>query len=234
MSQFDQYKDSYIKSVEASVSFAGKNHRFFTEVKARELLNSVARLRGTTQGLSILDVGCGPGATDEFLTGRFAKVSGVDVSEGILETARKKNPAATYAFYDGTRLPFADATFDVAFTICVMHHVPPEHWTAFVAEMKRVTKPGGLCYVFEHNPLNPLTRKAVHDCEFDQDAVLLRRARVRELFNGAGLRVVEQRYILFAPIEGEWVREVESWLRWLPLGAQYYVCGELGSSKKQA
>ncbi len=226
-SQFDQYKDSYVKSVEASVSFSGKGHRFFTQVKARELLNSLRRLKGETQTLSILDVGCGTGATDEFLVGEFNQVSGTDVSEGVLETARKNQPSVLYKFYDGLTLPFADASFDVSFTICVMHHVPPTHWSAFIAEMKRVTKPGGLCYVFEHNPLNPLTRKAVRDCEFDQDAVLLNKARVRELFQEVDLEIQEERYILFAPIEGELIRRAESMLRWLPIGAQYFVCGKI-------
>ena len=226
-SQFDQYKDSYVKSVEVSVSFSGKGHRFFTQVKARELLNSLRRLKGETQTLSILDVGCGTGATDEFLVGEFNQVSGTDVSEGVLETARKNQPSVLYKFYDGRTLPFADASFDVSFTICVMHHVPPTHWSAFIAEMKRVTKPGGLCYVFEHNPLNPLTRKAVRDCEFDQDAVLLNKARVRELFQEVDLEIQEERYILFAPIEGELIRRAESMLRWLPIGAQYFVCGKI-------
>ena len=44
----------------------------------------------------------------------------------------------------------------------------------FVADMVRVTRPGGLVCVIEHNPLNPLTRLAVNRCPFDADAVLLR------------------------------------------------------------
>ena len=78
--------------------------------------------------------------------------------------------------------------FDLALAICVMHHVPPAEWVHFLAEMKRVVKPGGAVFIVEHNPLNPLTRYVVAHSEIDQASHLLPSSRLRKLMRKAGLR----------------------------------------------
>ena len=91
------------------------------------------------------------------------------------------------------------------------------------AELARVVRPGGLVFVFEHNPWNPVTRAIVRDCPLDRDAVLLTAPETRGLLSRAGLEVVEQRYYLFFPRSLGFLRRFEPWLAWLPLGGQYYV-----------
>jgi SAM-dependent methyltransferase len=147
----------------------------------------------------------------------------VDVAAGALEEARRRNPSVSYDAYDGERLPFADASFDVAFTVNVLHHVAPGRREAFVDRMRRVVRPGGLGLVFEHNPFNPLTRWAVHRCAFDRGVTLSRRGTSRELMARCGWRVTEARYILFFPWRHAALAAIERRLGWLPLGAQYYV-----------
>jgi hypothetical protein len=56
-----------------------------------------------------------------------------------------------------------------------------------IAEMARVTRPGGMVAIIEHNPLNPVTRHIVSRCPFDRDAVLLRCGTGARLLAGAGL-----------------------------------------------
>ena len=174
----------------------------------------------------MLDVGCGPGETDAFLEGRFGSLSGVDLSGAMAERAASRNPWARYSSYEaGEPLPYEDESFDLSFAICVVHHVPPADRPGLLAEMRRVTRPGGLVALFEHNPLNPLTRKAVRDCPFDEDAVLLSRGEARRRLADAGLAEVEAPFIIFFPREGGLRDRVERRLGWLPLGAQYYVAG---------
>ena len=88
--------------------------------------------------------------------------------------------------------------------------------------MKRICRPGGLVAIFEHNPLNPLTRKAVRGCEFDRDAELLSRREAAALLTAADLRP-RSRFIEFFPWRSRLLRRVETRLGWLPLGAQYAV-----------
>src|SRR5690606_175155 len=100
-------------------------------------------------------------------------ITGCDVSEKSVERARRENGYARYDTSASDVLPYADGQFDIALTVCVMHHVPPTRWQAFLREMRRVVRPGGIAVVIEHNPFNPLTRLAVARCAFDADAVLL-------------------------------------------------------------
>jgi SAM-dependent methyltransferase len=219
---FDRYSDSYRDAVEGSISFCGADLDFFTRVKAERLLE-LSELAGPPTELSFLDVGCGIGETDRLLAGRVAALSGVDISPGMVERARERNPWADYRTYgEGDPLPLGDASHDVCFAICVFHHVPRSQRRALIEEMKRVCRPGGVLAIFEHNPWNPLTRRAVRDCEFDADAELLTRRETTRLLADAGL-APRGRYIEFFTREGRLLRRVEAGLGWLPLGAQYVV-----------
>lgn len=224
--QFDDHVQSYCEDVDASISFIGKDTDYFARRKADELIDVVEAQLGPAQGLSVLDVGCGVGATDHHLTGRVGELHGVDVASGAVAAAREANPAATYRVYDGTALPYDDGAFDVAFTACVLHHIDPHRRAAFSVELGRVVRPGGLVVVFEHNPFNPLTRLAVSRCAFDDGVVLLSRREVSALLDRAGLRVQVQRYVLFVPLDGPRARRVDRALARVPLGGQHCVVGQ--------
>ena len=227
MSEFDVYRDTYRDEVEQALPFGAMDLDRFTSAKADQLVELASRCLGAPGGLTALDVGCGTGETDRFLAGAFGSLHGADISEGLLNRAREANPGVEYRHYEPGRLPYEGDTFDLAFCVNVMHHVPPREWPAFVADMGRITRRGGIVAVFEHNPLNPLTRRVVSRCAFDEDAVLLRRRRAEQLLEGAGLLPAEGAYILFLPVGAGWARAAERPLRWVPLGAQYYVAGRV-------
>ena len=141
---FDDYRHTYRDEVQRSIAFSGQDVGFFTDVKARLLCELAERAFGEIGALSVLDVGCGVGLTDDALKGRFGHIDGVDVSEGAVAEAAAANPWADYASYDGRSLPFEEGRFDLAFAICVLHHVDPPDRPAFVNEVARVVRPGGL------------------------------------------------------------------------------------------
>jgi SAM-dependent methyltransferase len=227
MSEFDEYQDSYRSEVEAALPFGALDLDRFTKAKADILVDLARRRLGAPERLTALDVGCGTGETDRFLAGRIGELHGVDTSAALIERARSAVPEVAYRFSEGGALPYEDSTFHLAFAINVMHHVPPPEWSAFAAELARVTRAGGTVAVFEHNPLNPLTRRVVSRCAFDEDAVLLSRRRAQGLLAGVGAAALEGRYILFVPVSAGWARTIERPLRWVPLGAQYYVAGRV-------
>jgi len=222
---FDRLKDSYESQLGDALRVSGQDADFFTRAKARELRDLARRYVGNPAQLEALDIGCAVGLTDTHLVPAFKHVTGVDISAPLVERAAERNPEATYSSYEGGRLPYDDDSFDVVFTFCVLHHVAPAERPAFVAEMHRVTRRGGIAVVGEHNPLNPLTRLVVSRCAFDEDAVLLRAGEVNRLFRQAKLDPLEQRFILILPFEGRTVQRLERALRAVPIGAQYLLAG---------
>lgn len=223
MADFDRHAEDYAATVNRAIGGVGPEHDFFVTTKARLLFERIEDRLGDPATVRALDIGCGIGALDRLLVERVASLDGVDVSADSVQRAQQAVPKGRFQVYDGTTLPFADGGFDFALAVCVLHHVPPDRWPAFVAEMARVLRPGGLAAIIEHNPYNPLTRRVVNRCPFDADAVLLPGARSQALFAGSAFQAVETRYFTFLPFRGAWVGAVERWIGWLPLGAQYCV-----------
>jgi len=223
--EFDAYGGNYDEKVNASISFSGLKVDLFVRAKVAYLCEALAENLGELRGADILDVGCGIGNYHPRLPESLRSISAVDVSSRCIDAARVCNPGVAYQTYDGMRLPYRDASFDAVYTICVMHHVPAETWESFTREMRRVVRPGGLTAIFEHNPFNPLTRRAVATCEFDENAVLLRARRTRLLLRAAGFREVRSRYILTLPATGGLLHKVDRLFSRVPLGAQYYAVG---------
>lgn len=95
-------------------------------------------------GLTALDVGCGPGALTQELIGRLGDgaVSAVDPSPTFLTAFRSRYPGVEVHEADAARLPHRDGTFDRALAQLVVHFMPDP--IAGLTEMRRVTKPGGL------------------------------------------------------------------------------------------
>ena len=224
---FDHHADTYRDDVEDAISWSGKDVDYFAKGKADLLVALAQRRLGDPTKLRALDVGCGVGVTDRFLAGRFGELHGVDIAADAVEKARESNPEVHYEAYDGGALPFPDDALDIAFTICVVHHVPPPDWPLFASEMTRVVRPGGLVAVFEHNPLNPLTRVSVSRCPFDEDVTLLRAGTTARLMTEAGLQPVERRFFYFLPVRDVATSQIERALRGVPLGAQYFVAGRV-------
>lgn len=220
---FDEFEHTYGAAVDDAVAFSHQGHGFFTRAKVIHLVDIVQDRLGDPTGMTVLDVGCGPGATDRIVAPMVGALHGVDVSPVMVSAAARANPNCDYQVYDGEHLPFDDGVFDVTFAICVLHHVESQGWIPLVAEMGRVTRPGGMCVVFEHNPHNPLTRRAVRDCPFDEGVTLLSRKTTSALLVQSGFNIVESRYILFLPYGHRVSHAVDQALGWFPLGGQYLV-----------
>lgn len=220
---FDRLTDDYEDKINSAIAFAGMEHTFYIDVKRDHLVRLAIEHFGRTSDLDVLDLGCGIGAYHEGLENCFRELHGADVSSKSVEAAAQKHPFVRYESFDGVRLPYADGRFDVVFTICVMHHVPPPQWQGFVAEMKRVLRPGGLALVFEHNPYNPATQYIVRSCDIDKDAVLLKPFQSRRIFSAAGFGDVITRTILSVPPKGTVLSGMDRMLGRLPFGAQYYL-----------
>jgi SAM-dependent methyltransferase len=231
MAEFDTYQKNYEESIDSKINYIGKPQQFFTICKAEYLSELFNRWFPPEQKIAALDVGCGNGSIHPFLLERCPRVQlhGVDVASVSIDDARRENPQVVYETYDGSTLPYNAGRFDVAFAICVMHHVPQSAWSSFLDEMRRVVRPKGLVCIIEHNPFNPLTQLLVNTCEFDKNAKLLRAGRLSGLMRRAGFADVKSRFIQFTPFEGGFFKRFDRNMGWLPLGAQYLVTAQVPS-----
>jgi SAM-dependent methyltransferase len=209
--EFNQYASNYEAVINGYIGFFGQPQEFYTRAKAN-YLRHILDAKGGTETLDVLDVGCGHGLIHPYLSGTSYRLTGIDVAEDAIEIAHQRNPHVDYDVYDGSRLPYADETFDVLFTICVMHHVAVDQRDTFVSEARRVLRPGGTFVVFEHNKLNPLVQWIVARIPFDRNAVLLTSWHTQKLVRAAGFREIDCRYILFFPFEAAALRKVEGYL----------------------
>ncbi len=96
-------------------------------------------LRPALAGARALDVGCGVGQVVARLAEAGFDAWGVDVSEPNISRARKFSEQCQ--LYDGRKLPFPDRHFASVGALNVLEHV--EEPEAFIAELVRVTEPGG-------------------------------------------------------------------------------------------
>ncbi|MGY0610900.1 class I SAM-dependent methyltransferase [Luteimonas sp. A501] len=219
---FDGHADRYRELHRDSVRGSGEEPDYFAAYKIDWIAKALPAGDAAT-GLRILDFGCGIGTSIPHLQRNFtgARIIGVDVSGRSIAMAREAHPAVRFDMIEGERIPLPDASIDVAFAACVYHHLVPSERARWTAELHRVLRPGGRLFIFEHNPLNPLTRRVVRDCAFDDDAVLLPRRESLQLLRGAGFADAAVDYIVFFPAPLAFLRPLEPWLAIVPLGAQY-------------
>ena len=104
----------------------------------------------------ILDLACGTGDV-ALSVSEGRRVVGLDLALPMLEIARRRSTSVAWLAGDMTRLPFADASFDVVTTSYGLRNVPD--LDAAVREIARVLRPGGLMVSLDFNkPESPLVR----------------------------------------------------------------------------
>jgi ubiquinone/menaquinone biosynthesis C-methylase UbiE len=102
----------------------------------------IARWRDETPG-RLLDAGCGPGLWTAFLGEDGRDVIGVDVSAEFLTAARERYPGFRFEAASMRDLPFPDGSCGGILAWYSLIHLPPAEMPAVLAELARVTAPGG-------------------------------------------------------------------------------------------
>ena len=91
---------------------------------------------------SVLEVGCGAGRDGAVIAGAGIAYSGIDLSPAMVAHCRSLGLDAQVAL--ATSLPFEDGSFDAAWTMSTLMHLPGDDLAVALAELRRVVRPGGL------------------------------------------------------------------------------------------
>ena len=135
-----------------------------------------------------LEVGCGTGHWLALIAPRLETTIGLDPSWNMLERAKQAAPQALLVRATAERIPFAAGSFERLFAINAFHHFT-DH-VAFVAECRRVLRPGGSFMTIGLDPSTGLDRWWVYD--FFPAALAADRQRypttkrIREMLTAAG------------------------------------------------
>jgi SAM-dependent methyltransferase len=115
---------------------------------------------GIEEGMTVLDAGCGAGATASYLASTVGcRVVGVDAMEEMVELSRARagregvSERTTFRVADAQRLPFEDGSFDVVLCESVATFVAEKGQV--VAELARVVRAGGCVGLNEEVWLQP-------------------------------------------------------------------------------
>lgn len=140
-----QYYDAFSADYERErgQNDPGGYHELLDELEA-------GYVRRFAEGRDVLEVGCGTGLVMVRLREFARTLRGVDLSPGMLEKAKHRGLDVTLG--SATELPFESSSFDVTCSFKVLAHVPEIEKA--LAEMARVTRPGGMVLAEFYNPFS--------------------------------------------------------------------------------
>lgn len=214
---FDDYAAAYESLLKDQLAFFNADRDYFSEYKVKLVRESTSK-----PAPKILDFGCGIGLSLPHLLRLFPQstVHASDISEASLDLVRERFPQVDAV----SDVDLGDEKYDIVLLITVVHHVAPAERGELFRRLEGLLKPDGRLWVFEHNPLNPITQRMVSTCPFDEDAVLISARSLSELIEKeTELRVIDRQFTLFFPQLLSALRPVEKFIGSVPLGGQYYV-----------
>ena len=214
---FNKYAHNYEQLLSRQLAFFSRDRDYFSEYK----VSLSARFK-KTRTTTILDFGAGVGLSLPFLRKYYAnaKIYATDLSEKSLEQIRSNYNYANVLFdHEIDRF-----SFDLIFVACVFHHVEIDNHSKLLIRLSKLLTNKGELHIFEHNPWNPITRRMVSTCPFDENAELIRKAElIRLIETSTSLQVTADGYCLFFPQTLSVFLCLEKLFRWVPMGGQYYI-----------
>jgi len=129
---------------------------FEKSVLKQRKFGEVTAMLGPTEGLTCLDIGSDNGVISWLLRRRGGTWKSADLDEPSVRAIRALVETDVYQL-DGHGTPFKDHEFDAVAIVDFLEHIPTD--AEFVAEMRRVLKPGGVLVINVPHLKNSLLRR---------------------------------------------------------------------------
>lgn len=223
--EFDKFANEYETLLSNNIKASGYEPFYFDEQKIKEVHRRTAK--DFSGNFNFLNFGCGIGKSEQFIRNYFPEctIHSADVSTESLKLAAEKNKhlgnLSFYHFEDVTAFD-PGLKFEIIFVANVFHHIPEELHAVTMQQLHKLLSDNGKLFIFEHNPINPLTRKAFETCAFDQGCSMIPSGHLKAKLKNTGFGEVEINYTLFFPKLLQSFTFLEKYLTFLPIGAQYY------------
>lgn len=154
----DQFDRAVAVSPEASVALYSLGTEATLERATAEITDCLRRWDLLGRNRTVLDIGCGIGRIERALAPEVAAITGIDISAGMIEEARRRwRKIANVAFRrcSGTDLAdFGEATFDLILAVDSFPYLvaaDPAIAARHVADAARLLRPGGALVIFNYS-----------------------------------------------------------------------------------
>ena len=219
---FDQYAAAYEQALSNALAPSGESREYFAEGRVAWLKHCLDEMKRPAN--SLLDFGCGDGATTPLLLKALSAKSavGVDVSTKSLEIARKRNASERIRFESISEFQ-SSGQMDLAYCNGVFHHILPAQRAAALAMVHRALRGGNIFSFWENNPWSLATRYLMSRCAFDRDAIMLSPPEARALLRDGGFEILRTDFRFIFPRALRAFRKIEDLVYRAPLGTQYQI-----------
>jgi len=146
MFTYDEVLEANIALHTAAASRYAKSEPHFRTENVQRVDNILKNIREETNGIRLLDIGCGSGFIIDIADRHFPYIRGVDITPAMAESINPAKYSGDVKIIISTceNMPFNDDYFDVCTAHAVLHHL--HELEPAIHEAFRVLKPGGIFY----------------------------------------------------------------------------------------
>lgn len=146
---------------------------------------------------AVLELCCGSGMFTVHLPRTYDSLTGLDISQSLLNTLKQRAPHINAVQGNAQELQFPNDSFDVVLIFAGLHHLP--NYQQCIEESRRVLRPGGVFTCLEPNNKawyrKPMWWMRDFIGIYSEDEVFLDPHSVQRALSGAGFRSIETRYL---------------------------------------
>jgi len=111
----------------------------------------VVKVARPSDGMKVLEIGCGTGTNLELFAEAGCEVAGIDLSPSMVDLAKQKlGDRGDIRLGDASKMPFADDSFDLGLAFLTLHEMPPDVRGPVLEEINRVVGPEGRLLMIDY------------------------------------------------------------------------------------